>query len=95
MLIHLVIRVPTAGCVWASSLSPLHTFKVLPIHVSTVAVHLHESASLLIKELKLNLVMVGSGWRRELPARYDARVASSCGTHIDLCVLLQGSVCGR
>jgi hypothetical protein len=51
MLIHLVIRVATAGRVWASGLAPLHAFKVLPIHVPTVAIHLHEGASLLVKEL--------------------------------------------
>lgn len=94
MLIHLVIRVATTGCVWASSLAPLHAFKVLPIHIAAVAIHLHEGASLLVKELKLNLVVVRSGQRCKIPARYGACV-TSCRTDIDLCVLLQGSVGGR
>lgn len=40
ILIHLVIRV-AASCVWASSLAPLHAFKVLTVHVTAVAIHLH------------------------------------------------------
>jgi hypothetical protein len=93
ILIHLVISV-AASCVWASSLTPLHAFKVFPIHVPAVAIHLHKGAGLFVKELELNLVMMGSRRWCEISTRYGACVAS-CRTNIDLCVLLQGSVGGR
>ena len=93
MLIHLVIWIAT-GCVWASSLTSLYAFKVLTVHVPAVSIHLHESAGLFVKELKLNLVVVGSRRWCEIPTRYGACVAS-CRAHIDLCILLEGSVGGR
>ena len=85
LLIHLIIWISL--CLgW--QLFSLNTFKVLPIHIPTVAIHFHKSACLLVQQLQLNLIVVRNSCR--------SWITNACiptrSADINLSILFQGCV---